>query len=270
MSGWLAIVNAFSGGHAHTSRTTANALEKIRPFTRETAFSQYPGHARRLAAAAGDYAGVVSVGGDGTLLEVLNGIDRSRQTVAILPTGRGNSLARDLGLHLLSSAIDALRYGEHSAIDVAEVVLSGGSGQHTCVTSASTVAVGYPLTATVLANRMRRLGRSCYAAAALAAAIRLKPNMIEVAYDGGAPLAKMLTGLIVNNTRHVASFLAFPAADCADGRLDVMEMNAGFIGQTLHNLSALSGLRFYENAPIRSAHSVALRLPRSGAVMDRR
>lgn len=267
MSGWLAIVNAFAGGHARASRTVANALEKLRPLIRATAFSEYRGHARRLAAAAGDYSGVVAVGGDGTLLEVLNGIDRSRQTIAILPTGRGNSLARDLGLHPLSSAIDALRYGEHATIDVAEVVLLGGSGQHTRVTSASTVAIGYPVATTVLANRMRRLGRFCYAATALAATIRLKPIAIEVAYDGGDPSAKRLTGLIINNTRHVANFLAFPEADCADGCLDVMEMKAGFTGQTLHNLSALSRLRFYEHAPIRPAHTVALKLPRSGAVM---
>jgi len=240
---------------------------KLRMLARETAFSEYPGHARRLASAATDYSGVICVGGDGTLLEIINGIDSRRQTVAIVPTGRGNSLARDLGLYPLVAAIEAIQTGERSAIDVAQTVLTGVAGPQIELTSASTVALGYPVAATILANRLRLLGRFCYAAAAIVAAATAKSMTIEVAYDGGERTLKRLTGLIINNTRHVANFLAFPAADCADGHLDVMELNSGFLRQNLHNLSALSATNFYAPVAIQPARNIELRLPEPAQVI---
>ena len=61
------------------------------------------GHAESLAAAAQDHDRVVVIGGDGSFQEVVNGVlvaDRRGQalTVGLVPAGRGNDVARGLGL----------------------------------------------------------------------------------------------------------------------------------------------------------------------------
>jgi diacylglycerol kinase family enzyme len=83
MSGWLAIVNAVSGGHRRMSRTIAGVIDKLRTLARETTFSEYPGHARRLASAATGYSGVICVGGDGTLLEISTSPARSHKILSL-------------------------------------------------------------------------------------------------------------------------------------------------------------------------------------------
>ena len=97
MSGWLAIVNRHSGGIGARARLP-NILRDLSDPVEKTVFTEYPGHAAELAMDATSYSGLAAVGGDGTLFEILKGLDRKRQRVAIIPAGRGNSLARDLGL----------------------------------------------------------------------------------------------------------------------------------------------------------------------------
>ena len=266
MTGWLAVVNATAGGRTRSSRRIASVVDQIRPLMRTTVFSAGPGDARRLARAADSYSGIVAIGGDGTLLEILNGIDGRRQQVAIMPAGRGNSLARDLALRDFASAVEALRRRDSVAIDLAEVILRDARGVESRIISASTIALGYVVAVTTIANRMRGLGRYCYAVAAVIATRRLIRATLEIAYDDGARSRHDLTGLIVNNTRHVANFVPFPEADCTDGYLDVMELRAGCVGQNAHNLFAMRGLT-YPAAPIRRVRRLAIVLAQPQSVM---
>ena len=62
-------------------------------------YTEAPGHATRLAAAAvneGRHDLVVAVGGDGTVNEVAQGLVHSSVTLGIIPKGSGNGLARHL------------------------------------------------------------------------------------------------------------------------------------------------------------------------------
>jgi diacylglycerol kinase family enzyme len=170
MNQWLAIVNSHSGGRDSENVAT---IEAVRHFTRDVLFSEYPGHARELAANASLHKGIVAVGGDGTLLEILNGADRRRHEIAVLPAGRGNSLARDLGIATIGAGLDAIHHGRSVAIDLSEVILKRSDEFESRVVSASTIAVGYPVVATTLANRLRRLGKFSYAVAATMASIEL-------------------------------------------------------------------------------------------------
>jgi diacylglycerol kinase (ATP) len=255
MNNWLAVANAYSGGREGQRARMARIADALRPAVADTVFSEFRGHARKLAAAAKDYAGIVAVGGDGTLLEILNGIDRLRQEVAILPAGRGNSLARDLGLLDVSSAVDALTRGRSEDIDLAEITMIDMAGSQVRTVSASTIAFGYPAAATILANRMKYLGRFCYAAAATIDSFRIIKQAVEIGYDGETPRRTGLAGMIISNTRHLANFAAFPDADCADGRLDVMELNVNAVTQNVRNVSALCGVDFCSPAPTRQISS---------------
>lgn len=62
--------------------------------------TEYAGHAKELAAKAADmeYKNIVSVGGDGTLLEVATGIFGKNCNLGVIPAGTGNDFVRSLGI----------------------------------------------------------------------------------------------------------------------------------------------------------------------------
>lgn len=75
-----------------------------------------PGHATLLAAQALDGEMVLSIGGDGTALEVANGILGSRKTLGIIPAGTGNDFIKTLGLP--ADPMEALDYAlSHPALE---------------------------------------------------------------------------------------------------------------------------------------------------------
>ncbi len=219
-------------------------LEGLRRSAVETVLTRHAGHAAELAEGARDYGGVVAVGGDGTLFEVLNGIDRAQQRIALIPAGRGNSLARDLGLMHRSSFLDVIHWNGARQLDLMQVTVTTAQGVQSTHLSASTVALGYPAAVTLRARTMARLGKLSYAAAA--AACWPAYFVARVQYGDGLPREVRLSGFVANNTKHLANFVAFRGASCCDGVFQVMEMDAGLVKQTAHNLSALSGTGIYE------------------------
>lgn len=89
-------------------------------------FTESIGDAYRLAETALEegYRFIVACGGDGTIHEVLNAICQSEKdsTLGILPSGKGNDLARELNIPSQPTrAIDILLSGQTKYIDVGEV-----------------------------------------------------------------------------------------------------------------------------------------------------
>ena len=103
---WLAIVNPYAG-YSRSTRWQRSFAENIHlRLDAEVVFTRHPGHATELA--ANSTAGYLAVfGGDGTLAEVVNGMDLERQHLLLLAGGTGNGLARDLGLTSLESSFRA-------------------------------------------------------------------------------------------------------------------------------------------------------------------
>jgi diacylglycerol kinase family enzyme len=241
MNDWLAIVNPHSGGAAR--RGFRGTVDRLHRETRKVVLTEYPGHATELALGARDYDGLAVAGGDGTIFEVLQGMDRQKQTLAIIPMGRGNSLARDLNLYPQPEA--ALPDWKTAArIDLVEITFENCRGVCQTVVSASTTAFGYPAEVAKVAGRdFRRFGRLCYAMAAVCVVPTFRP--IQVTYASQSVLEKHVTGFLASNTRHVANFVAFPDARPDDGFFEVMELASGFARQSVHTLSSLSRLQFY-------------------------
>jgi diacylglycerol kinase family enzyme len=221
-------------------------------------FTEYAGHAGVLASSCSSGKDIVVAGGDGTLYEVLQHLDLARQRVAILPAGRGNALARDLGAHSLLDAIAAVAQERPIHIDLMEVTLETADGEIRRVRVCSSVGFGYPSRVTRSANnRLRMFNGYSYAAASVIVPPRKREY--EIRYDDGAPRSMKLTGILANNTQHVGSFLALPNGNCRDGRFDVIELSAGWIGQLGHNASTLCGLHCYAPARFLAAARAEVR-----------
>lgn len=98
---WLAIVNPVAGGHTAPRRAERLRSELARHGVRcELEESCRPGAAMTLATSArGKVAGIVAVGGDGTVHEVVNGLPGDTDLpLAVLPCGTGNDWARGLSI----------------------------------------------------------------------------------------------------------------------------------------------------------------------------
>lgn len=257
---WLAIINPSSGG-GRSSFHISQLLRGLRRFDTEFLETERPGHAEQIARDSSNYDVLAVMGGDGTLLEVLNGMNCQRQRLAIIPAGTGNSLARDLGLFSIRDGVAAIEEGELIRIDLMSATFQKSDGLMCERLSASTISLGYPAAATKTANRrLKGLGKFCYPAAAVIETLFQKQFPARLAYDRGVPEAKSLTGLILSNTRYVGNFLAFPKASLQDGSFDVMELNADFWRQTFHNLAVLAKRYSYLPTLPKNAASLLFRL----------
>ena len=97
----------------------ADAVDEVR--------TEAPGHATELAQqAAGEYGAVVTVGGDGIIHEVANGLMRLapelRPAMGVVPVGSGNDYARTLGMETrVEDAVAQLLGAQSRTLDAGSV-----------------------------------------------------------------------------------------------------------------------------------------------------
>jgi diacylglycerol kinase family enzyme len=260
---WLAIANPAAGRARDAERALAR-LRRAAGLRHEVAHTAGPGDATSLARRAAGFDGLIAVGGDGTIGEVLHGMDLARQRLAVLPAGHGNCLARDLGVSNTECAVASLQRNACRPLDLMEVRIGFADGREEQRLCASTLAVGYVADVVMLGRRrLHALGRAAYAAAAML----VVPRRFEarLGEDGGRAGSRRLTGVVINNTAHLANFRGLPDASTHDGLLDIMEQGHGWPRQLLHNLAVLAGSRACGPLCLRqvAAQSLELESPRT-------
>jgi diacylglycerol kinase (ATP) len=262
---WLAIANPAAGRALEVDRLAAQ-LRASGDVDARLVRTAAPGDATRLARDAADVGGVIAIGGDGTIAEILQGMDLPRQHLAVLPAGHGNCLARDLGVARPEAALAALRRCDCLPLDLMEVRLVFVDGHQERRLCASTLAIGYVTEVVSLGRRrLHRLGRGAYAAAALC--VRPRRFEVSIAASEGIAGPRAYTGIIVNNTAHLANFRGFPDGSVRDGVLDIMEQDCGWPRQLLHNLAVLAGSRRFGPRRLRQSASERLEFGAPATVM---
>jgi diacylglycerol kinase (ATP) len=262
---WLAIANP-AAGRAREAELLLRRLRELEDVDAEVVHTRRPGDATRLARDAGNFDGVIAIGGDGTIAEVLQAMDLERLCLAVLPAGHGNCLARDLGVATPARALAALRSCHCRPLDLMEVRLEFANGRVDRRLCASTLAVGY-VTDVVTRGRQRLsgLGRAAYAAATMIVIPR--PFEARLSVEDGAGQPGHYTGIVINNTAHLANFRGFPDASAHDGVLDVMEQGHPWSRQLLHNFAVLAGSRAFGAQAMRQAAAIRLELGAARTLM---
>jgi len=118
----LFIINPISGGH-NKAKIVKNIhkLLNVNKFNIYVVYTEYAGHAAEIAKKAVETHTdiVVAVGGDGTINEVASQLVNTSTTLAIIPCGSGNGLARDLGISLnYKKALQQINTLQTKKIDV--------------------------------------------------------------------------------------------------------------------------------------------------------
>jgi diacylglycerol kinase (ATP) len=179
------IYNPQSGSGSHDDRVSARsdlcgyAIER----------SERAGEAVTLTqdAIGAGYSTIVAGGGDGTVREVVQGIDRADAfddvTFGILPLGTGNNFAKQIGITDLEAGFAALEDGDRRTVDVGMV--SGRPFVNSCVAGITATSVSE-----TSGESKSRIGGLAYVVSTLRTVTEFEPLQLTIEdgkNDGDTP-----------------------------------------------------------------------------------
>ncbi len=171
-----------------------------------------------------NYDGILAVGGDGTLFEVINGLLKDRQEIKIpigqIPVGTGNSYIKDLGIANLEDSLRVILSGQTKAIDLGE--FSYSKGKHFFI---NLLGSGFVSNVAYRARKYKKLGSLSYIIGVLEEVAVLKSTKIEITIDGKLIKREAVFTEICNSRYTGGDMLMAPGAKIDDGLLDVIILN---------------------------------------------
>ena len=229
---FLLIVNPVAGGGraSAVAERAAAVLDEARVEFR-LVWTRSTEHGIRLASDCDPELEIpVLVGGDGLVGGVGGALAGSGIPVGLIPAGRGNDLARGLGLPTRTEeAVRVLLRGHVREIDVGE-----GNGRRFL----GIASVGFDSEANRIANETKILkGTPVYAWAAVRALLGWKPVRFELTTGGDRRRLTGHTVAVANNGFYGGGMNMAPDAEINDGMFDVIV------------ISAVSKLRFLFDFP---------------------
>jgi len=197
-----------------------------------------PGHGLAEQAVAQKVDMVIAAGGDGTVRAVGAGLRGTGVALALLPSGTGNLLARNLGLDVnanhLEASVSAAFSGIDHAIDMGVIEIDradGSSEEH-----AFLVMAGLGLDAKMIANTdpelKKRVGWLAYVGAIGRVLIDKEVLRIRYRLDGGEERSSRVHTILVGNCGSLpGNILLLPDAELDDGLFDIVTLRPeGFGG----------------------------------------
>ena len=278
----LAVVNPVAGRGAgqEVGERLAAAL-RGRGMALEVSRTARAGDGRAAAGRADGFDLVVVVGGDGTLNEVVNGLEADLP-VALYPLGTGNVLAKELRLpRRIGPFCDMVAGGRERLVDVAAL------GPRRFV---SMVGVGFDAAVARAVHEARdgAIRMMSYVAPLVRAWTRYRFPPVRVSLDGGEAIESAGFVLVSNVRSYGGPLVVTPDAVPDDGLLDVCVLPRGSRVRYLRALAAfllglqhsLSGARYHrarsvhvtadERVPCQVDGDPAGFLPAAIEVLDRR
>lgn len=188
--------------------------------TYETIITDAPGHAKELAAQAAANHGSVriySVGGDGTLNEVVNGMAGSNAELGIIPCGSGNDAAR-----FLYPVADPIKLIKVLPLSNSLTYDLGKLNDKYFINIAST---GFDAEVVLQSRHFKKFplisGPMSYILGVLSALIKLKRYKLKIVIDDKQPIEKdFLLSIFANGSFYGGGMKAAPSAKMDDGILD--------------------------------------------------
>lgn len=276
----LAIINPASANGATERRWPALGalLQQHHTGPLEIRFTEGPGHAVDLAAAAADRKAVLCVGGDGTLNEVVNGLMRigadRRPPLAMIPSGTGSDFARALGIPQdPTAAVAALRSTRPMPIDVGEIACMDGRALRTRF-FVNVAGLGFD--ADVAAEIARagahgRKGKAVYFLSVFRTLGKMRSRPMRITLMSSSPgeaprtiecrssLIAVCNGRFFGGGMHIA-----PHADPSDGAFDVVLLDDMGRMEFLVNFLRVYRGTHLTHPKVRTARASTLRIEQLG------
>lgn len=211
----LFIVNPISGKAAKRKAIDQLKIDLDYDANYDIRETEHSGHATQLAHEAKDhYQNIIVVGGDGTINEVVTGIQGSDIALGIIPRGSGNGLANHLGIPSnYHKALDLIRNNSPKSIDLISVnsrfVVNVGG-------------IGFDGHVANLFNKSSNRGLVAYMKLILGELLTYQEFNFEVESDEYNTTGKAFIIAIANATEFGNRFIVAPKALHNDGKLDLV------------------------------------------------
>ncbi len=222
---WFFIVNA-TAGRGKTGKKINKLITSINEHKLdfEVELTKAPKHATQLAKEAikKGFHNIISVGGDGTLNEVVNGVMLSGKSdevnIGLIPEGGGNDFAANFNLSSnIDKAVNTLQKFNTRKIDVGKIEDSY---------FINALGIGFDARVAMISNKLKHLnGLPRYLTAVLKALISLKMVEAEIKIDTCTLNDPFLLLSIGNGMSTGGGFLLTPEARVDDGLLDICFIN---------------------------------------------
>jgi len=215
-------------------------------FNADIYFSDYKGHIAEIMSNNTDSDIIISVGGDGTIAEIVNNMDFGSQTLAIVPVGRGNSLARHLGVKAIPKALKAIERAKKTKIDVIDCIFKMRDGERIKKYAVTTTGIGYTARTVDFANKnLKKLNSLSYIISACFHVFGQKVIPAKITIDDEEEKETDFTILSVNNAKYGGSLCLFPEASLNDGLIDIFYARTNAFIQTIANLEIVTQFFFF-------------------------
>jgi YegS/Rv2252/BmrU family lipid kinase len=225
-SSFMAVVNP-AAGQGQCGKLAGPALAKLRASGLEldVVETHSPGHAKHLVTEAHSRGcrRFVSVGGDGTAFEVLNGLFSNGpvaepSTLAFLPFGTGNCFLRDFSDQGARYAIKAILAGRTRPCDVMRLSHSDG-----VIHFINMLSFGFTAdVARMTIRRFKFLGRPGFVLGTFACLARVHKPVFPLRIDGDSETDnRQCLFLAFNNSKFTGgNMMIAPNAEVGDGLLE--------------------------------------------------
>jgi len=190
-------------------------LDKLR-FDAEIAHTQYAKHGTLLAKEAAEKGVqvIVAVGGDGSVNDIIAGIKGTGATLAIIPKGSGNGLARSLNIPIDPvKAIDVINRSKTEKIDL---------GMANAQIFASNIGVGFDALVAKKFSKSTRRGMLVYSWIVTKYLWKYKEWDWDIEVDGKRFSERAFILTVANAQQFGYNFKIAPVADLQDGIFDVV------------------------------------------------
>ena len=188
----------------------------------------YAGHANELAHQLDfdGYDGMIVIGGDGTMHEVVNGMltrpDKKQLPIGLIPGGTGNSFMHDLDLMNPIDATKVIIGGNTQKIDVAEVNIN-----HVIKYAFNIIGWGLVTDVGNKAEKWRWLGEARYTLLSVFEVLKYKPRLATLILDDDE-IIDNFTFIIGCNTMYTGKGMKMaPKAKLDDGLMDIVVVRHG-------------------------------------------
>ena len=217
----LAIINPVSGTNSKDKipRLLDTVVDNERNDV-SIVMTEYAGHAREITeqAVTDGIDIVIAIGGDGTVNEVGSALAGTNTTLAIVPCGSGNGLARHLRISMNASrALQVLNNGVVGQFDYCTI--NGLPFFCTC-------GMGFDAAVSYKFSNEGTRGFITYIKTALSEYIKYKPQEYRIDIDGATMSEKAFVIACCNAAQYGNNAYIAPRATMQDGLIDVTVMHS--------------------------------------------
>lgn len=181
--------------------------------------TEYPGHATEIAKeySREEVCRIYSVGGDGTVNEVVNGMAGTSSVLGVIPTGSGNDFIRSI----------------QAPFDIKDMIISTINSQEKTIDLArvndkyfiNISSIGFDAEVVFNADKFKRIpgipGSIAYLFSIIYTVFQKKIGNIKIDIDNKMMDCKILLVAVANGRYYGGGMLPTPEAELGDGLLDI-------------------------------------------------